>query len=146
MEIAEISQNDSLPSVIRKCNLNFRQLAWNIRQSVRKQSRIDSQGTDAAIVEITNQIAELENVTIPSVVGSAVSAAVPSEVASQITAADIPQMVSNEVAAQAVVPPVGSYLLTQSDPSAIYDGTTWQQSDTVGTTGGAQIPLWERTA
>lgn len=43
-------------------------------------------------------------------------------------------------------PPIGSYLMAQSDPSGTYPGTTWQQSDTIGTTGGMLLPLWERTA
>lgn len=41
-------------------------------------------------------------------------------------------------------PPVGSYLMAQSSPASSYLGTTWQQVDTVGTTGGLSIPLWQR--
>ena len=42
-------------------------------------------------------------------------------------------------------PPVGSYLMAQSSPASSYPGTTWQQVDTVGTTGGLSIPLWQRS-
>lgn len=146
MEIAKLSQNDDLPTVIRKCNVNFRQLAFSARQAIKKQSRIDMGGVDEEIGAITQSINELTNVTLPQMVSEQVTAAVPAEVATQIAAANIPQMVSDEVASQMVVPPVGSYLLMQSDPSSMYVGTTWQQNDTVDTTGGAQIPLWERTA
>lgn len=150
MEIAKLSQNDDLLAVIRKCNINFRQLAFSARQAIKKQSRIDTEEMSEAISReissITQTIAELTNVTLPQMVSEQVSAAVPAEVTTQIAAANIPQMVSDEVASQMVVPPVGSYLLMQSDPSSMYVGTTWQQNDTVDTTGGAQIPLWERTA
>lgn len=146
MEIAKLSQNDDLLAVIKKCNINFQQLAFSARQAIKKQSRIDMGGVDEEIRTITQSISELVNVTLPQMVSEQVAAVVPAEVTTQIAAEDIPQMVSDEVASQMVVPPVGSYLLMQSDPSTMYAGTTWQQNDTVDTTGGAQIPLWERTA
>jgi len=145
MEIAKLSQNDDLLAVIRKCNVNFRQLAWFARQAIQKQSRIDMDDVSEEIDGITQTLVELENVILPQMVNDAVDTKVPVEVAAQIAAVDIPQMVSDEVAAQMTVLPVGSYLMTQTDPAAIYPGTTWQQSDTVTTDGNVVIPLWERT-
>lgn len=146
MEIAKLSQNDDLLAVIRKCNVNFRQLAWSARQSLQKQSRIDMEDVSSEIDGITQSIVELENVILPQMVSDEVDAKVPAEVTMQIAAADIPQMVSDEVAAQLPTPPVGSYLMTQTDPATTYPGTTWQQSDTITTDGSNVIPLWERIA
>lgn len=42
MEIIDISQSDDLVNVIRKCNLNFRQVARSSRQELDRQSRIDT--------------------------------------------------------------------------------------------------------
>lgn len=144
MEIIDLSHNDDLISVIRKCNANFKQLAFSASQGIKAQGRASSSGAEAMVADAIN---ELTNVTIPNEVASQITNAdIPGAVNDAIDALDISQMVSDEVAAQAVVPPIGSYLIMQTDPSSMYLGTTWQQSDTIDTTGGMSLPLWERTA
>lgn len=144
MEILDLSHNDDLIDVIRKCNTNFKQLAFSTTQSIKAQGRSSSSGAEAMVADAIN---ELTNVTVPNEVASQIANTdIPSIVNDAIDALDISQMVSDEVAAQAVVPPVGSYLIMQTDPSVMYPGTTWQQTYTIGTTGGPTLPLWERTA
>lgn len=146
MEIVNLSHNDSIPTIARKCNQNFKQLAWSSSQAMRKQGRMEEADVSDALVDVYDEIASVAG-SIPSEVSAQLSAQdIPGKVDDAIQAQDIPQMVSNEVASQMIVPPVGSYLLTQSDPSGIYSGTTWQQSDTVTTDGNVVIPLWERTS
>lgn len=144
MEIIDLSHNDDLISVIRKCNANFKQLAFSASQGIKAQGRASSSSAEAMVADAIN---ELTNVTIPNEVASQLSNLdVSGMVDDAITDADIPQMVSDEVASQMVVPPVGSYLMMQSDPSSTYAGTTWSQVDTITTTNVILVPLWQRTA
>ena len=144
MEILDLSHNDDLIDVIRKCNMNFKQLAFSAAQGIKAQGRASGSAAETMVADAVN---ELTNVTIPNEVASQIANTdIPSIVNDAIDALDISQMVSDEVAAQAVVPPIGSYLIMQTDPSAMYPGTTWQQTYTIGTTGGPTLPLWERTA
>jgi hypothetical protein len=83
---------------------------------------------------VADAINEITNVTVPA------------EVSAQIASQDIPQMVSDAIAAIAIVPPVGSYLMSQTNPSGTYTGTTWQQVDTISTDSSTIIPLYQRTA
>jgi hypothetical protein len=131
MEIVDLSHNDDLLAVIRKCNTNFKQLAFSASQNLKAQGRSSGSSAEAMVADAIN---EITNVTVPA------------EVSAQIASQDIQQMVSDAVAAAAVVPPVGSYLMSQTNPSGTYTGTTWQQVDTIGTDGGATIPLYQRTA
>lgn len=144
MEILDLSHNDDLLAVIRKCNANFKQLAFSASQGIKAQGRTSSGEAEAMVANAVN---ELTNVTIPNEVANQISNAdISGAVDDAIDALDISQMVSDEVASQMVVPPVGSYLMTQSDPSSTYAGTTWSQVDTITTTNATLIPLWQRTA
>lgn len=131
MEIVDLSHNDDLLAVIRKCNTNFKQLAFSASQNLKAQGRSSGSSAEAMIADAIN---EITNVTVPA------------EVSAQIASQDIPQMVSDAVAAAAVVPPVGSYLMSQTNPSSMYAGTTWQQVDTISTDSSTIIPLYQRTA
>lgn len=95
MEIAKLSQNDDLLAVIKKCNVNFRQLAWDARQAIQKQSKIDMDNVSAEIDGITQTLVNLENVVLPQMVSDEVDAKVPTEVTTQIAAADIPGQVAD---------------------------------------------------
>lgn len=144
MEILDLSHNDDLVAVIRKCNFNFKQLGFSTSQGIKAQGRASSSSAEAMVADAIN---ELTNVTVPNeVAGQIANANIPGVVDDAIDALDISQMVSDEVASQMVVPPVGSYLMSQTNPSGMYTGTTWQQVDTIGTDGGAIIPLYQRTA
>ena len=144
MEILDLSHNDDLIAVIRKCNTNFKQLAFSTTQSIKAQGRSSSSSAEAMVADAIN---EITNVTVPNEVASQLSNSdIPGMVDDAIDALDISQMVSDEVASQMVVPPVGSYLMTQSDPSSMYAGTTWSQVDTITTTNVMLVPLWQRTA
>ena len=131
MKIANISHNDDLIAVVRKCNANFRELSFSMRQASKKQSRIDSEEMIAAINQVRDDM---------------VDTVIPQQVADQIAEADIPQMVSDEVDARIpeAYPPVGSYIISQFDPGNDYPGTIWQQVDAVTTDGNVTIPLWQR--
>lgn len=144
MEIIDLSHNDDLLAVIRKCNANFKQLAFSTSQGIKAQGRASSSGAEAMVADAIN---ELTNVTIPNEVANQIANAdIPGAVDDAIDALDISQMVSDEVASQMVMPPVGSYLMSQGDPSSTYAGTTWSQVDTITTTNATIIPLWQRTA
>lgn len=132
MEIMDISQNDELETLARKCNTNFRRLAWSTREAIKKQSLIDGAAVDQALRELGDSISELTNVVIPDTVSA------------QIDALDIPGMIDDGVSR--LIPPIGAYLLSDSSPDLTYQGTTWTQVDTVDTTGGLSIDLWQRTA
>lgn len=134
MEIIDVSLNDDHMELARKCRDNFRQIAWAIGQG-NKLNRINSSdiagmvnAISGQVIELTNDVSDLSNVRIPS------------EVASQIATQDIPGMVDNAVGA--VLPPVGSYLMSDQMPS--YAGTTWQQAGNIVTDTPATIPLWKR--
>jgi hypothetical protein len=131
MEIVDLSHNDDLLAVIRKCNTNFKQLAFSASQNLKAQGRSSGSSAEAMVADAIN---EITNVTVPA------------EVSAQIASQDIPQMVSDAVAAIAIVPPVGSYLMSQTNPSGTYTGTTWQQVDTISTDSSTIIPLYQRTA
>lgn len=144
MEILDLSHNDDLLAVIRKCNTNFKQLAFSASQGIKTQGRVSNSNAEAMVADAIN---ELTNVTVPNEVASQLmNADVPGMVDGAIDALNISQMVSNEVASQMTMPPIGSYLMTQSNPSTAYAGTTWSQVDTITTTNAMLIPLWERTA
>ena len=110
MQIADLSHNDSLETVVEKCNLNFRELAYATRQSIRKMGR---QSDDEAARLINDAVASLISTTIPN------------EVTSQLNAADIPGQVSNEVTTQistADIPGQVSDAITAADiPGQVSD-------------------------
>lgn len=144
MEILDLSHNDDLLAVIRKCNANFKQLAFSTSQGIKTQGRVSNSNAEAMVADAIN---ELTNVTVPNEVASQLmNADVPGMVDGAIDALNISQMVSDEVASQMTMPPIGSYLMMQSNPSTAYAGTTWSQVDTITTTNARLIPLWERTA
>ena len=134
MEIIDLSHNDDLVTVVRKCNANFKQLYYTLTQSSRKQRRIDSQDVGEALQTLDESLLELQNVVMPNAIADAIAAL---DVPGQITAAleeSIPE----------AYPSVGSYEISNTMPA--YDGTTWVQVDTIDTTGSLSIPLWQRTA
>lgn len=146
MEIVNLSHNDSIPTIARKCNQNFKQLAWSSSQAMKKQGRMEEADVSDALIGVYDEIASIAGSIVTEVSLQVAAQDIPGKVGDAIAAQDIPQMVSDEVTAQMIVPPVGSYLMTQADPSAIYANTTWQQSDTMTTDGSVVIPLWERMA
>lgn len=134
MEIIDLSHNDDLVTVVRKCNANFKQLYYTLTQSSRKQRRIDNQDVGEALQTLDESLIELQNVVMPNAIADAIAAL---DVPGQITAA-------LEESIPDAYPPVGSYEISDTMPA--YDGTTWVQVDTVSTTGSLSIPLWQRTA
>lgn len=87
MEIVNLSHNDSIPTIARKCNQNFKQLAWSSSQAMRKQGRMEKSDFSDALIGVYDEIAN-------------VAGSIATEVSSQIAAQDIPQMVSDEVTTQ----------------------------------------------
>ena len=150
MQILDLVHNDDLHNVIDKCNLNFKELAFAMRQAIKKQGR---QSDESASREINEAVNQLVVTTIPNEVASQIASSdipglVNREVSNQILAADIPTLVSNEVEDKMPMafPPIGSYIMMDSSPESSYDGTTWMQVDTIITETSVTIPLWKRTA
>lgn len=85
MEIVNLSHNDTLAQVVRKCNTNFRQLAWATRQALKRQTEASIDGITSVVVGMQNEIDTMRTTTIPN------------EVASQVAAADIPGQVGDAV-------------------------------------------------
>lgn len=83
MEILNLSHNDDQFAMVRKCNTNFRQLAWAANKLVRDQGIMDASSLNTAIQGLQDQIDALTNTTIPA------------EVTAQLAAADIPGQVSD---------------------------------------------------
>lgn len=133
MGLLELSHNDDTRSIVQKCNLNFRELSKSMAQSIGREGR-----------SIETDVSQM----IATAMSGIVDTVIPNEVALQISNANIPRLVSDEVALQiqTAYPPIGSYLLVATDPSTQYVGTTWQQTDAVTTDGGTVVPLWQRTA
>lgn len=73
MEIVEIKQGDDLRTVARKCNANFKNMAWDTKQAARKQGLMDAEEINAALTEIHDEMTEMENVTIPNQVNAAIA-------------------------------------------------------------------------
>lgn len=76
MEIIELAQSDDLSSIVRKCNANFKQVAWSSK-AVKKQGLISTETINATLVNIQGEIDDLNNVTYassPGIGGNAVRA------------------------------------------------------------------------
>lgn len=125
MDIVNLSHNDDIVTIVRKCNLNFKNIVWQLSKSVKNQQRVDLDDVMEVIASLSDEIATMESVTIPNAV------------AAQVAAQDIPGLVE-----QATIPPIGAYLMSQTMPA--YDSTTWQQVGTVQTSTNVTIPIWER--
>ena len=135
MEIINLSPNDDTGTIARKCNTNFKQLAWSSSQAIKRQSRESTEDIDAEIESIKQTLNNIVRVTIPN------------EVSSQIAEQDIPGQIDNVFNARIseAYPPIGSYIMSQTSPAPSYSGTTWQQTDTINTNEGTTIKLWKRT-
>ena len=130
MEIMDLSHNDDLLAVVRKCNANFKQLYYTLTQSSRKQLRIENQDVSEALQALDESLIELQTVVMPNAIADA------------IAALDVPGQIA--MAIPDAYPPIGSYEISDAMPA--YESTTWVQVDTIDTTGSLSIPLWQRTA
>jgi hypothetical protein len=141
MNILDIRQTDDLAVVARKCDANFKQVSWALRQYSDRQDRQAADEIDKVIRRINDDLTDLANQleSLPSMVTN--------EVGMQLSAMDIPTVIEEEVESQmqGIYPPLGSYVLTNNDPGNDYPGTYWQQVDSVTTDGSLVIPLWQRT-
>jgi hypothetical protein len=141
MNILDIRQTDDLAVVARKCDANFKQVSWALRQYTDRQDRQAADEIDKVIRRINDDLTDLAHQleSLPSMVTN--------EVGMQLSAMDIPTVIEEEVESQmqGIYPPLGSYVLTNNDPGNDYPGTYWQQVDSVTTDGSLVIPLWQRT-
>ncbi len=156
MQIVDLSQNDDIRAVIEKCNLNFKQLVFFARQSIKKQGRQNDDNTEHMIIVAVNDLVtitipsevsyQINQSDIPGKISDEVAEQLPGKIQDAIDEADIPQLVEDEVTEQMpqAFPPVGSYIMMQSNPSSSYQGTTWQQTDSITTDTSVVIPIWER--
>jgi hypothetical protein len=112
MQIIALSRNDSIEAIAEKCNLNFKELAFSSEQYVKKQGRIYN-------AKIQQEISVA--------VDGLITTTIPNEVSNQITDADIPGLVSSEVASQ-----IGS-----DSTTTISDFITIDTNDVVAVNGVA---------
>lgn len=85
MEIMDLSHNDDLLAVVRKCNANFKQLYYTLTQSSRKQLRIENQDVSEALQALDESLIELQNVVMPNAIADAIAALdVPGQIADAI--------------------------------------------------------------
>lgn len=145
MNIVDIRQTDDLAVVARKCDANFKQVSWALRQYTDRQDRQAADEVDKVVRRINDDLTDLSQ-QLEELTGS-LPGMVTDEVTTQLNALDIPTIVEEEVESQmqGIYPPLGSYILTNNDPGNDYPGTYWQQVDSVTTDGSLVIPLWQRT-
>ena len=130
MEILDISQNDDLQAMARKCNANFKQVAFASLQSVKQQSRMDDERISSAMAAAADK---LINETLPQQIAAKVDALdIPSIVGEKVGEYDIPGLVAQEAAKIECAPPVGGYELSSGDPGELYPSTSWAYIGTVG--------------
>ena len=147
MEIVELSQNDDIIGIVRKCNANFKQIAWSEVQE-KKRNRTDASDMADAIVAMRNDL-DAFGESIPSQISDQIASMdIAGQIAAQIASMDIAGQIAAEVAAQisSIAPPVGSYMMMPTNPSSEYPGTTWTGSGTISPSGGSSVQLWRRTA
>jgi hypothetical protein len=109
--LLELNQNDELPTVIKKSNMNFRNLGWALKQKIQ-------QATDGSSAEWKQAIADLRDETEQEV--SMLTKTI-NALSDQLTAA--------EATMEKMVPPVGSVLFQWNpvNPNTMYPGTTWER-------------------
>lgn len=104
MEIVNLTHNDDVTAIAKKCNVNFKSLAWSVSQLMKKRVLIMTDTIDGALQqmvdtvipnEVSSQIAALD---VPGLVSTAIANAdIPGLVSTAITNADIPDQVANAV-------------------------------------------------
>lgn len=148
MELLDLSHNDDIVSIARKCNINFKKMWSTIRNMSSNQARSEHDETNRTI---NNAINSLVNTTIPNAVSSQISALdisgqIRVAVTNQIDSINIPQVVSDEIDNRITdaYPEIGTCVISNNVPS--YDDTEWQQIDTITTDSSTTIPIWERIA
>ena len=165
MELLDLSHNDDTVSIARKCNTNFKRMWITIKNMTNNQTRNERDKTSHFINDAINS---LVNTTIPNIVSSQIASLdipnqirtsvanqislldipnqIRTEVANQILSEDIPQIVSDEIDNRITdaYPKIGACIISNNMPS--YDGTAWQQIDTITTDSSITIPIWERIA
>lgn len=106
--LLELGQNDELTTVIKKSNMNFRNLGWALKQKIQQVSDGPS-GWKQAIADLRDET-EQEVSTLTQTINA---------LSDQLTEA--------EATMKKMVPPVGSVLLQTKlvDPNTMYPGTTW---------------------
>lgn len=97
MEIVNLSHNDNIPTIARKCNQNFKQLAWSSSQAMRKQGRMEESDFSDALIGVYDEIASVAGSIATEVSYQIAAQDIPGKVSDAITAQDIPQMVNDEI-------------------------------------------------
>ena len=161
MELVELSHNDDITSITKKCNINFKNMWFTLKKFSGKQSRYEQGETNVAI---DDAIDGLVTTTIPNVVASQIAEQdIPSQinsvVASQIAEQDIPKQIEDAIEQEDIsqkiideidrrmsdmYPEIGSYVISDNTPS--YDDTTWQQVGTFTIDSGHTVPVWKRVS
>lgn len=111
--LLELGQNDELTTVIKKSNMNFRNLGWALKQKI-QQASDGSSGWKQAIADLRDET-EQEVSTLTKTINT---------LSDQLTAA--------EMTMERMVPPIGSVILQTKaiDPNTMYPGTTWTKWST----------------
>lgn len=102
--LIELKQNDELTDVVRKSNSNFKNLGYALKKKLQGAADSSSAEWKQAIADLTKDM----NQKI-------------SDLTTELAAAE-------ETMAK-MVPPVGSTLITPTNPNTMYPGTTWSRYD-----------------
>lgn len=143
--LIELGMNDTLPEIVRKVNDNFRRLSANQSWQSKSEVRQEASRTDNAIAGILGEV----NVAIANglreidtKVEQAISQSM-DKIETQL-AKDIEKYKKeleekfNELASQAGVPEVGTYIMCDYDPNNQWPGTVWTRLSNI------EIPTWKR--
>lgn len=106
--LLELGQNDELTTVIKKSNMNFRNLGWALKQKIQQVSDGSSEWKQA-IADLRDET-EQEVSTLTQTINT---------LSDQLTEA--------EATMKKMVPPVGAILFQFSDPASMYPNTRWEQ-------------------
>lgn len=107
--LLELGQNDELATVIKKSNMNFRNLGWALKQKIQQASDGSSSEWKQAIADLRDET-EQEVSTLTQTIDT---------LADQLTEA--------EATMKKMIPPVGAILFQFSNPESMYPGTKWEK-------------------
>lgn len=115
--LLELGQNDELTTVIKKSNMNFRNLGWALKQKIQQASDGSSEWKQA--IANLREETEQEVSTLTKTINT---------LSEQLTEA--------EATIKKMVPPIGAVLIQINDPVLEYPGTQWEPQDY------GNHPLW----
>lgn len=132
--IVELSPNDGWYSAVRKINANFD----NMHGSVVSDSKAN---VEASLHAVNDRIDELDSRTRRSLADLETSMEIGFRKTSEsIDAIESKLSLISETLERMSVPGIGEYVMSDADPSSVYEGTEWDRIQ------GTQVPTWKRVS